>query len=64
MKNIKYDISFNFDYRRRLNNAIDCVEYKTYNCANDVIFLVVWLRTLPVYREVVEKVKKQIDGKY
>jgi hypothetical protein len=58
MKNIKYDISFNFDYRRRLNNAIDCVEYKTYNCANDVIFSVVWLRTLPVYREVVEKVKK------
>jgi len=61
MKNIKYDISFNFDYRRRLNNAIDCVEYKTYNCANDVIFSVVWLRTLPVYREVVEKVKKQIE---
>jgi hypothetical protein len=61
MKNIKYDIRFNFDYRRRLNNAIDCVEYKTYNCANDVIFSVVWLRTLPVYREVVEKVKKQIE---
>lgn len=61
MKNIKYDISFNFEYRRRLNNAIDCVEYKTYNCANDVIFSVVWLRTLPVYREVVEKVKKQIE---
>jgi hypothetical protein len=61
MKNIKYDISFNFDYRRRLNNAIDCVEYKTYNCVNDVIFSVVWLRTLPVYREVVENVKKQIE---
>lgn len=61
MKNIKYDIRFNFDYRRRLNNAIDCVEYKTYNCVNDVIFSVVWLRTLPVYREVVEKVKKQIE---
>ena len=61
MKNIKYDISFNFDYRKRLNNAIDCVEYKTYNCANNVIFSVVWLRTLPVYREVVEKIKKQIE---
>lgn len=60
MKNIKYDISFNFDYRRRLNNSIDCVEEKTYNCANNVIFSVVWLRTLPVYREVVEKIKKQI----
>ena len=61
MKNIKYDISFNFDYRRRLNNAIDCVEYKTYICASNVIFSVVCLRTLPVYREVVEKVKKQIE---
>jgi len=61
MENIKYDISFNFDYRKRLNNPVDCVEYKTYNCANNVIFLVVWLRTLPLYREVVGRIKKQIE---
>lgn len=61
MENIKYDISFKFDYRKRLNNAVDCVEYKTYNCANNVIFLVVWLRTLPLYREVIGRIKKQIE---
>lgn len=61
MENIKYDISFKFDYRKRLNNTVDCVEYKTYNCANNVIFLVVWLRTLPLYREVVGRIKKQIE---
>ena len=60
MKNVKYDISFNFQYRKRLNNSIDCAEAKTYNSVSNVIFSVVWLRTLPVYREVVGKIKKQI----
>ena len=61
MENIKYDISFKFDYRKRLNSAVDCVEYKIYNCANNVIFSVVWLRTLPLYREVIGRIKKQIE---
>ena len=61
MNNIKYEISFNFKYRKRFNNAIDCIEEKTYDSVNNVIFSVIWLRTLPVYREVVEKIKKQIE---
>lgn len=61
MNNVKFEIGFNAKYRKRLNKGIDCVEHNTYNSVSNVIFSVVWLRTLPLYREVVEKIKKQIE---
>lgn len=61
MKNIKYEISFLPQRKKILYAIMDCVEDGTWYRVNQNLSSLVWLRTLPVYREVVEKVKKQIE---
>lgn len=61
MKNIKYDISFLPQRKKILYVIMDCVEDGTWYRVNQNLSSLVREINLPVCKDVVNKVKKQIE---
>jgi hypothetical protein len=61
MKNIKYEISFLSQRKKILYVIMDCVEDGTWYRVNQNLSSLVRETNLPVCKDVVNKVKKQIE---
>ena len=61
MKNIKYEISFLYQRKKILYVIMDCVEDGTWYRVNQNLSSLVRETNLPVCKDVVSKVKKQIE---
>ena len=61
MKNIKYDISFLPQRKKILYVIMDCVEDGTWYRVNQNLSSLVRETNLPICKDVVGKVKKQIE---
>ena len=61
MKNIKYDISFLPQRKKILYAIMDCVEDGTWYRVNKNLSSLVRETNLPICKDVVGKVKKQIE---